>query len=464
MSYEQWRMTAVRNVYSQTVSNLLSNYDPTSPTIVLLPGGMGSQLDQSLDTYRNAGAPPPSDYDTVWIDDGIFEYKDGLKLEIDKRGRDKGGHVIVPNGALRYHMDDNFEITPYEETEKYFSDLGWNFVTFGFDWRRSLIENASNLNSFLTLFYEETRRKHNIDPLPTTSLLAHSQGGLVAKVFLDMSTYATTWINKIITVATPFYGTWSHQERYFVGHELLNSLYGKTTVAAIVSTLPGPYILMYLDKETYLRDGKNIGLHAYPIIDADTGDDADPYDLSNHSRYPSWVNSAYIKKARSHRRIVTKELAEPVRNKVFTVRSCLDQQTPSTLSWQIIGEDFDPENNESPIGVKSTVGGDGTVPGWSAWLPGLPNGNRVDLKRAKDHMLLMEHDEVLEVARSIVIDGTVPSNIPKPIESYRESAPVASRNEIVDFLSDIRECRADRTDQRNRDPLMWRGIMRSFIK
>jgi len=179
MNYEEWRVAAVKGVYTRTINDLVKRYQKNEPTIVLLPGGMGSQLLQSDERYHGQ-SEVPIPRDPIWIDKGIA-VGEALELEIDDQGRDLEQHAIVADGPL--HLP--FVRTPYNGTEKFFKKEGWNFVTFGYDWRRPLREAADNLRTFLAEFRDAVRERHGENPLPQTHLYAHSQGGLVLKLFLN---------------------------------------------------------------------------------------------------------------------------------------------------------------------------------------------------------------------------------------------------------------------------------------
>lgn len=458
MSYDQWRAIAIRNVYASTIKALMEEYRPGRPTVVLLPGGMGSQLDRSLVPYTGRNLPP-FEYDAVWIDPGILFNQDALTLEIDDRGRDKGQHVIVPNGPLR------FLVKAYDQTASFCRAQGWNFVAFGFDWRRSIVENAGYLEEFLRLFRETALRKHNENPLPRTTLLAHSQGGLVAKLLLHRIVDVPAWLDKVITVATPYYGTWSHQRRYFVGETPLNALHGASRVSRIIASLPGPYILMFLDQATFERDGGRIGLDAYPITDADTGAPTDPYDLANLDRYTPWVNRTHLNDARLLRGTLTGPLPAPVQSRLYNIRSRLDGETPTRLAWRWIDSSFDPDSDPSPIIAASTAGGgDGTVPGWSAWLADAPAANRIELQTAAVHMELMEHVEVLGIAQGLIEQGQVPAVRETGNELFGGTPATASAADVEQLMRDVHDSRAARNDPRIQDPAIWRGLMQELKK
>src|SRR5439155_16184644 len=105
-----------------------------------------------------------------------------------------------------------------------------------------------------------------------------------------------------LTIATPFYGTSTQQERYFIGVSQLNPIYGATTAVRVVSSLPGPYTLMFLPKEIYDRDAQKLGLSRFPEYDPESNADIDPYDPSIMRRWRPGV--------RDHRRMLLQAKAE----------------------------------------------------------------------------------------------------------------------------------------------------------
>jgi len=104
MDYDVGRVAAIQSAYLGIIKAFMPRYRAGRPTVVMLPGGMGSQLDRSPEPYR--GEPPDFNrYDTVWIDLGLIFSSDGLALEIDAHGRDRDGYIVVPNGELRFLVD-----------------------------------------------------------------------------------------------------------------------------------------------------------------------------------------------------------------------------------------------------------------------------------------------------------------------------------------------------------------------
>lgn len=450
MSYESARTFEIVDEYSRRLGEFVKVYKKGRPTIVLLPGGMGSQLDQSSDPYTDDTSVPFHSYDTVWIDLGLIFDQDALKLEIQADLHDLGNHIVVPNGEVR------FIETPYTAAGSYFRGLEYNYVVFGFDWRRPISESAGFLQAFLRRMRDRVVAAHGQgeDPLPMTTLVCHSMGGLVATMFLHRVFGSDTqpadvqkWMDKVVTVGTPFYGTATHMDRYYVGDPMLNILYGAQAVARLVGTLPGPYILLFPDKDTYHRDGAALGLARYPVRDSENGPDADPYDAASFTRYPSSVSQQFLADARAERHTVTLPLPDAVsRDRVFHLRA-QNTDTRVEIYWPDSG---------TPIAGKPGPG-DGTVPFWAARLAQTPLGQVYALTMAADHMALMEHCETLEVIRKIVEDGRVPPAVTCPDQSLATSK--APRDDVRHFLEGVKAGTVAKTDAHARDKTVWRRII-----
>jgi hypothetical protein len=84
MSYDSYRKAKIEGYYDAQLETLVSSFDPSEPTVILLPGGMGSQLER---TEHAVGTEPNVINDIVWLDWGILPpKKDAVQLEI-KGGR-----------------------------------------------------------------------------------------------------------------------------------------------------------------------------------------------------------------------------------------------------------------------------------------------------------------------------------------------------------------------------------------
>lgn len=452
MDYHQVRAVTVRNAYAATIRKFFEGYDPQRPIVVLLPGGMGSQLDRSSKPFDQMPRGF-EDYTPVWMDDGILFNADGLTLEMDREERDKDSHIVVPNGPLRYL------ISAYDGTAAWASESGFNYIVFGYDWRRPIDEAAGYLVYFLGQLRDEARARGFDDPLLQTTLLAHSQGGLVCKIFMHyVEAEIAAWCARVITVGTPFYGTWSHMDRFYVGQRPLDLLHGKRRVAQIAATLPGPYVLLYLDQETYNAHYKELGFASiddYPMVD-EQGRPADPCAPGSRGRYPDWVRTEYLDRAKQIRGSIALKLEPAAIERVFNFRAD-KEQTPDRLTWRQIPPDFDPDEHGSP--VRGALGpGDGTVPAWAAFMPQTHADQRLTLTTAKVHQDLLEHVEVLNAAGALIDPGYANVSTADPGGIFGRSAVTASPGEVDALIDDVIRGRAGRGDSRTYNPAMWRGI------
>lgn len=467
MSYESVRKREIISNNIRMAEELVKRYNPNRKTVILLPGGLGSQLEKTVKKYSESNPGPFDKYETVWIDiDIVFTIKREIfNLEIQKNGRDRGDFIVVPNGPVRFFAK------PYDATERFFRNKEYNYAVFGYDWRRRVDEPAAFLEDFLRRFRDGVIKRFQNDksknPLRTTTLLCHSQGGLVAKLFLHRvlgksgvtPEEVSEWMEQVITVATPFYGTSNHVRRYYKGQKDLNIIYGPRIIAETAGTLPGPYILMLLDKNSYEKDKDRLEIAQYPVRDtADETIEVDPYAASTLSRYPKWIRKESLEEARKLRGAVRRELAPAVLERVFHVRSGKDEGTIVEQFWSDIdGSKFDPVNDEFPImGRKGP--GDGTVPFWSAKLAQTPPEQTYSLQKAKDHSELLEHEETLNVVTRIIEKGKIPQLMPVADLEYI-GGPKATDQAVEQFLTDVKEGRITLDNNLALNESFWRKII-----
>ena len=76
-----------------------------------------------------------------------------------------------------------FPVNAYDGAKRFFETLGWNYIVFAYDWRQPIAVAADFLAEFLADLSAEVKARKNVDPLPTTTLLAHSQGRACGKGF-----------------------------------------------------------------------------------------------------------------------------------------------------------------------------------------------------------------------------------------------------------------------------------------
>lgn len=461
MSYDSTRRRIIHDIHQARIAEYAKRYRPGFPTIVLLPGGMGSQLDRSPQRYTVDGSVPGTDFTPVWLDLGVFFGNDAELVEIQSSDKDFDDHIIVPNGPLL------FPVNAYNGAKSFFEQLGWNYIVFAYDWRRSIAAAADFLQEFLAALKAEVIARKGVDPSPDINLVAHSQGGLVAKAFLSRiftspsvtPEKVATIFQRFISVGTPFYGTSSHQDRYYIGQSPLHIRYGRQKIAQVAASLPGPYILMFADRPTMERDGDTLGMSTYPITDAETGAPVDPYDEANFSRYPTWVNQDYIVDAMDIRGTITAPLPEAVIDRVFHVRSGLNTQTGARLKWEDVDLDtFNPEDGVSPINAVPGKG-DGTVPLWAARLAQTAPSHIYSTKVASDHGGLVEHEEVLLALQKLIENDKMPKTTTIKAHDRTLGVKKASRKEAEDLVQDIVDQKVSPTEARANKPEIWRRLL-----
>jgi hypothetical protein len=461
VSYHSARKKEIRDAHDRHIEEFARGYKRNRPTILFLPGGMGSQIDRSDKPYAGAASLPFA-YDPIWIDPGIVFDKEALQLQIKSNAHDIGNHICIPNGPLRYL------VKPYNAAETYFRDKGFNYLVFGFDWRRPLPESADFLQLFLKRLKQRVQFLWQEDPLPSTTILCHSMGGLVAKVFLHRVFQPKTaaadvrkWLCRLVTVATPFYGTATHMTRYYQGQQPLNILYKANILARLTASFPGPYILMFLDAPSYHRYADEFEISRYPVRDAGNPDrEADPFDPDLFGRYPPWVHPGYLDQAVRMRKIIARPLPDAVVDRVFHIRA-RKTKTWVELIWRAVtGPTFNPAKDESPISGKNGPG-DGTVPFWAARLVQVPDSQVFNLKKARKHQQLLEHTETLAVISRLIEQDRMPQTVPVPDKSL--GSPRASMKAVTQFLEDVAAGNIKRSDPGTLDERIWRRIIQEAI-
>jgi len=436
MDYRQYRASLIKTYYDYQLETLMSEFNPERRTVILLPGGMGSQLERTEGAYP---ASPNLIDDIIWVDLGIlFPKYDALKLEIDSAGKDKDSYVIAAHGPLKFFTEN-----PYGELKELARSEGWNYAVFGFDWRRPLGESADYFKNWIHDFRQRVRDGFGNDPMPQLTIVCHSMGGLVATTALSDSTFSGLGFNAVMTIATPFYGTSTQQESYFSGVNTLNRIYGAKDVVRVVATLPGPYTLMFLPKETYDRDGQKLGLQRYPEFDQPGPNQVrpcDPYDGALLHRWRKAVRDRWqdVQAAKAEMIAVAAPINANIAPKFINVRSGLNDATAVELMWNDVDGDLvDPAKGPSPI-VGLSGPGDGTVPAWSAFHAYC--SHTYDLGEAADHPNLLQHEEVLALIKKVVTTGKLPK--PAAVARRKAAAKKAAQAKLNRALDKSHERRA----------------------
>lgn len=182
-----WTLTAVAVLFVSSFA-LAQPVRPLNP-VIFLPGILGSKLcDGSTVVWGN-------------VLNTVRRFPD-LELPLDP-----AANRLKPCGVL----DDVQVLGPlragiYNILFKTFADLGFkegqNLFVFDYDWRQSTLDNAARLAAFVA----EIRARHGIPPEQRFNVVAHSMGGMVARIFV-LRHGGQRHVERLVTVATPHFGS-----------------------------------------------------------------------------------------------------------------------------------------------------------------------------------------------------------------------------------------------------------------
>jgi hypothetical protein len=408
-------------------------------TIILFPGGFGSQLARAHRAYASDG--DAFTYNTLWLNipwiatGGVRHFRMHGEIDYDN-------HIAIAEGPL--DLCGVFE--PYGGFSQWCQQNGLDLLIFGWDWRRS---SDLIVRFFVDQFMPHFRQRvKNLapDPLADVTLIGHSFGGMVVKLILHES---VPEVARAITVGTPFYGSGGQLHRYFEGQPELNGFYSKGELAEIIASLAGGYFLLFLDHATYVRDrvalngDPNYPLPAYPSRDLDTGQPADPYNPNTNGelvRYPAYFSRSALDEAKTLFGRLVANLPGHVNQRFFNIRGIQHDGTSPladtivSQSWDWIRPDFNPNLDQTPVEESNADwgAGDGTVPAWSARLVSAPPGNVFDI--AGDHVTMMDNDAIRARIFKILFAGTkMPRMVPSPTATN-----VASEEELQAMQKELR--------------------------
>ena len=86
MDYQTWRMNNLKAALDLQIGAVVSRFKPGEPTVVLLPGGMGSELKITERAFQNRDTIDIHRSDSIWIDLGIAD--DDAKALVIRDDRD----------------------------------------------------------------------------------------------------------------------------------------------------------------------------------------------------------------------------------------------------------------------------------------------------------------------------------------------------------------------------------------
>jgi Lecithin:cholesterol acyltransferase len=421
----------------------------------LFPGGLGSDLVRSLDTFH----PPtvPTTFWKPWL--GVGSAAEGpARLQVVARGadeyEDEDRRIVVPDGGV-----DFVGLHPYAGFVEWCQSNNIHAFVLGWDWRLGIRPAA---NFFLQHFMPalEARLKQvGVAELKDFTLIGHSAGGMVVKAIANQA--SDKWVqrmDKAITVATPFYGYGAQIHLFLKGHKWLNSLLGghdnASRMARIISSMPGGYEFLYLDQEMYEKnatafkcDSEKYKLCSYPSVDWDDGTEiADPYnptDTAEALRYPNryGFDKALLQKGNDAARLVSGALDAPIRDKFYCIRGIQRDEngvvarTVVGHRWRRVPISFDADRDRYDIEDQPGPG-DGVQPAWTARLLGLGDGHIIDATGDVEHQTMMIARPVQEKLAPLL--GLKPEDV-----KYCDTSPaqVPKKHEFNAFLESVRYLR-----------------------
>lgn len=373
-------------------------YDPDKPTVILLPGGLGSRLMRARTAFNPSHPHATPHWKTLWASCGLVFDQTADDLYIDAEGLDVGRRIIVASGDVR------FVVHPYESAIHALRHFGCNVLTLGWDWRRDVEGAAALLNYAIGHLQLELANRHNVASLRNTWLLGHSMGGMVAKLFLSNNPHVGDQLAGFISVGTPFYGYFGQMQRTYDGLELFNALYGAPTVARVTSSMPGMYSLWPIDRFTYDRDHIALNIGPYPVTDANSGDPVDPYSAAALQRWPNWVRKDLMPSGLETRHKLAAPLPADLAARVHHIRGMQPDSTQHAATWAAqLPNNFAAGDTPSPVQFVKGAGDD-VIPLWSARLASTPDCNVHDLDTG-EHAFQLQRSAVMRIVLGIILNG-----------------------------------------------------------
>lgn len=385
--------------------------NPNRRTLFLFPGGMASQLLRAQTPYVDNGTPQTFQYDNYWVSPLTF-LGGALFLGMHKHGggfRDHDDQLVIPSGVVNF-----LGLTPYSRFTQWCDQNDLDWFIFSWDWRRRLQDTVTFFFSkFLKVFKDTVHQQTGADPLQHFILMGHSFGGMVVKLMLHHGDPRLANMTQAVTVASPFYGYDGQIHRWFEGEPLLNHI-GPLDVTLpmikVITSLPGCYVLPYLDYQTFLanqatlKNDPSYPLNSYPSKDAITGAPVDPFNPGSH-RYPT--NTGFDLNELTHHAVQTyRQIAAappaPYASKFFNIRGIQSPtgSTTGSISWGALTGPVNP--GASPVGNGPSNPGDDTQPAWTARLATLGAGQIVQVQGSVDHMFMMEEDDTQAAIASVL--------------------------------------------------------------
>lgn len=434
------------DMINQALDVFFQDFDPDQPSIILLPGGLGSTLRQSYSAFNGVPQAPSAFRRVIWVDLGLL-FGDALRLPIDADGFDTQNKIIVADGDLDFCL-----VHPYKDAVRYFREtLHANVLVLGWDWRRTVMTSVDYLTQALAQMSARALNLTGRNILQDTFLVGHSMGGMVAKLFMSTQPHLAQDLRGMISVGSPFYGYFGQLDRFYNGVQYFNDLYTTPKVARITSSWPGMYSLLSIDQLTYNQSHVELGLTSYPVVDSISGNPVDPYNPSTLLRYPDWVRTDQIPRGLSMRHTLAAPLTGNMGGKVHHLRVNQADTTLTSATWEpTLPPNYVPGSSPSPIQFHLGAGDD-TIPVWSAALASTPAGNIHNFSTG-EHAFLMEERPILAKIAEIITGQSVSAR--ELEKTLGPRADIATHEETEAVIRSIKSGEITRSKPHRKDRRM----------
>lgn len=373
--------------------------------VVLLPGIMGSLL-----------ASVRGITTSLWINPAIFLEGHANYLELDEDGAADADPAIeaVPMGIEKL-VYLKIELALRREAELY---------EFPYDWRRPIEHNAEILHICL-------ERWAGRDPGRKFTLVGHSMGGIVARTYLALHPDAARdRVKRVISLGTPYFGAANAIENVVLGNDMLalaEKLNAGNRANQLLMSLPSFYQLLPPPPDLFPAG------RGYPAN----------WDLYDPDAW-RWqgLRPRFIRQARELHRLLA-GAGHPV--ETIQIAGC-------NLSTSVdVLREFDAHDRAKFTVVSRDEGpdaGDGTVPLWSATLPGA----QMYYVQEK-HRYLPGNSQVLDAVLALLrddapqLDITIPERKPGLFgRGVTAPAPVDLDTEAAELRERLRSGAASEDD------------------
>jgi pimeloyl-ACP methyl ester carboxylesterase len=194
------------------------------PPVILLPGLMGSRLDdddQCQQKQYEVWPAPLSMLDP--LDLHLYH------LSLAQNGQDPASncdHIFVNrtnSSSVEYGMLRSIPVGPFDVLEVYgplidsLRNYGFDVYPYGYDWRLDLRQSAAALDGFIDSVLSQTGALK-------VNIVDHSLGGLLARYYVTSDSVHAAKVEQVISLGTPFLGAPKSLRVLRWGDELMSVL------------------------------------------------------------------------------------------------------------------------------------------------------------------------------------------------------------------------------------------------